>query len=81
MALCAADTPEGRAVLINAAMESADLGYLVSNKRLIDLILERWPHCVHYYGKGKPRYCPPDQFGFWQKRGVTDCDWIVPGTL
>ncbi len=81
MAVCAANTEAGRAALINAAMMSADLGMLIDSNMFVSLMLERWPHYVHYHGRGKPHYCPPDQYGFMQKRGVTDCDWIVPGTL
>jgi hypothetical protein len=42
---------------------------------------DKWPSYVHYRGTGKPDYCPPHVFGFLQKRGLTDCDWIVPGIL
>jgi len=81
MALCAADTEAGRAVLINAVMQQADMGRLLDGREFFALMTERWPHYVHYRGKGKPNYCPPDTFGFLGKPGPSDCDWIVPGTL
>lgn len=41
---------------------------------------DRWPHYVHYRGKGAPVHCAPDRFFFVSDSGPSDCDWIVPGT-
>lgn len=81
MALCAADTPAGRAMLLNAAMTQADIGRLLDHSEFFSLMFERWPHYVHYRGRHKPVHCPPDTFGFIGKPGPSHCDWIVPGTL
>lgn len=83
MAAVLAETEAGRAMLINLVMEQADTGraFLTSERRFLSLITERWPHYVHYRGRGKPVHCPPDTFGFIGKDGPSHCDWIVPGTL
>jgi len=81
MALSVAETDAGRAMLINAAMQQADTGHLLRHDQFFALMFERWPHYVHYRGRGKPVHCPPDTFGFIGKPSLTACDWIVPGTL
>lgn len=81
MANAVMDTEEGRAMAINAAMKQADIGRLLSGREFWTLLSERWPHYVHYRGRGKPQHCPPDTFGFIGKPGPSHCDWIVPGTL
>lgn len=81
MAQSVIETESGRAMMINAAMRQADWGRLLYHNELISMMLERWPHFVHYRGRGKPHHCPPDTFGFVGKPSLTACDWIVPGTL
>ena len=81
MADCVAETLVGRAMLLNAAMQQADLGRMLGGHKLFQLMPERWSHYVHYRGRGKPTYCPPDTFGFIGKPGPSSCDWIVPGIL
>lgn len=81
MAQAVAETEMGRALLLNAAMLQADWGRLLGHNEIFSLIFERWPHYVHYRGRGKPIHCPPDTFGFIGKPGPSHCDWIVPGTL
>lgn len=80
MALSVYETVEGRAMMLNAAMRQADMGRLLQHNEFIEMMLERWPHWVHYRGRGSPRHCPPDTFGFIGKPSLTACDWMVPGT-
>lgn len=80
MALAVAETESGRAMLLNAAMRQADLGRHLMHSEFLKLMMEPWPHYVHYRGR-KPNYCPPDTFGFLGQDGPSHCDWIVPGTL
>lgn len=40
---------------------------------------EPWPHTVEYAG-GRHSYVPPDRFYWGERRGPSDCSWIVPGT-
>lgn len=80
MALALAETEAGRAMLLNAAMQQADIGRLLNHSEFFSLMFEPWPHWVHYRGRGAPTYCPPDTFGFFAKSGLTHSDWMVPGT-
>lgn len=80
MALALVETEAGRAMLINAAMRQADMGRLLDHGEFFRMMLEPWPHWVHYRAPRKPSHCPPDTFGFIGKYRLTDCDWIVPGT-
>lgn len=44
---------------------------------------ERWPHIVHYLGFNLPIHVPPDRFFLAigrDARGLSECEWIVPGT-
>lgn len=81
MALPVAETENGRALMLNAAMMQADMGRKLFHNEFFKLMYEPWPHYVHYRGRGKPCYCPPDTFGFIGRDGPSHCDWIVPGTL
>jgi hypothetical protein len=65
-------------MLLNAALQQTDVMRLLSHNELLSLMFERWPHWVHYRGRGKPVHCPPDTFGFIGKPGLTDCDWMIP---
>jgi hypothetical protein len=51
------------------------------NREFDLMMFERWPHHVHYRGRGTPYYCPPDKFGFFKPTSPSHCDWIVPGTM
>lgn len=79
MALSVLDTVPGRAMLVNAAMRQADLGRILAPSEIFDMMMERWPHWVHYKGR-RPVYCPPDTFGFIGRPACNHCDWMVPGS-
>ena len=80
MALALAETEAGRALLINAAMNQADLGRHLLHNEFFAMMFEPWPHWIHYRAPRKPHHCSPESFGFIGKHGATDCDWMVPGT-
>lgn len=83
MALAVIGTESGRAMLLNAAMKQANLNRLLGYSEWLSIwlsmMIEPWPHWVHYRG-GRANYCPPDTFGFMGEGGPSDCDWMVPGT-
>lgn len=78
MALSVAETKEGRALLLNAVMRQ---NHALTRDELWGMLFERWPHYVHYRGRGTAVHCPPTEYGMLGKHALTSCDWIVPGTL
>lgn len=77
------DNSEASRALLNEAMKKFTRSIFDSGTLLNQLMArDRWPHYVHYHSKySRVNYCPPDTFGFIGERGLTDCDWAVPGTF